>query len=110
MDRKSTNVIAIIAFICSFLGIGSIIIFCMFVSLLGMDFGIFIAIPMVLFPLAFVLGILSIPIIFLCHGKRTSLIFSLFAILLSTPVVLLFLDYLRSPNIREENKKKYSAL
>jgi len=106
---KEKSVLAKIAFISWLLGVGSLILFCFFVTL-GMDFGVLALLPIVFFPFAFLTGVISVVIIIFFRRSPVSLVYSFLAIILSFPGVYIMTEFFMSPNVREENKKKDTAL
>jgi hypothetical protein len=75
-----------------------------------MDFGVLALLPIVFFPFALLTGVISIVVILFSHRSLVSLVYSFLAIILSLPVVYIGTEFFLSPNVREENKKKHTAL
>jgi hypothetical protein len=106
---QKTFFLAKIAFISFLLTIGSIVLFCMLVSL-GMDFGIFVLLAIIFSYVAFFSGLLSTIIIILLHQRFKGLVYSILAMVLSFPMVYFQTEFFMSPNPREKMKKTHIAL
>ena len=106
---RNTFFLAKIAIISFLLAIGSIVLFCMLVSL-GMDFGIFVVLAIIFSYLTFFLGLLSTIIIILFRQRFKGLVYSILAMVLSFPMVYIETEFFMSPDPREEMKKTHTAL
>jgi hypothetical protein len=106
---KKKSLLAKIAFVSWLLGVGSILLFCFFATF-GLDFGILAVLPIVFFAVAFLAGIISVIVIIFFRRNLVSLVYSFLAIILSAPAIYFTTEFFMSPNVREENKKKYTAL
>ena len=88
---KRTSRLAIASIICIILGAISFLLFCLSVILPMEDVGHFVGGAMILFPLAFVLGIISLIVITIRRKYLKGYIIAILAIILSLPAI--YLDY-----------------
>jgi len=106
---RETFVLAKIAPCGLALAIVSIALYCLLVTL-GFDYGILALLPFPFCVVAFLLGLLSTLIILVFHNRFKGLVYSISAVVFSLPIVYIGTEFFMSPNVREENKKKYTAL
>jgi hypothetical protein len=106
---KRTSFLAIASFVCVIAAIISIILFGLTVALPMGDVGHFILFAMILFPAAFVLGIISVVVITIRRKYLKGYILAILAIILSIPMI--YLDHKVGLGIkyRMERSKLYTG-
>lgn len=105
---KETSILAKIAFISWLLAIGSIILFCFFVTL-GMDFGVFVLLTIIFFVLSFVLGWISLVVIAIWHKRTKGLILAILSVLLSGVPMCVLLELELGVRARIQRTKEWSG-
>jgi hypothetical protein len=106
---KETSVLAKTAFISWLLAMGSIILFSLFVAI-GMDFGVFVLLTVILFISSFVLGWISLVVIVIWHKSTKGLILAILSILLSSAPIYVFFCIWLGVQAREQRGKEYTGL
>jgi len=106
---RKTFILALVAALGVILAFVSIAFYCFLVTL-GFDYGSLAFLPFLFCVLAFVLGLLSTLVIIAFRARFKGLAYSIFAAVLSLPIVYTGTEFFMSPNVREEKKKDYTAL
>lgn len=106
---KKTSRIAIASLICFGIGVLSILLFALTVFLPMEDVGHFVLSAMISFPLAFVLGVLSLIVITIRRKVLKGYILAILVIVLSTPTLFVINGFRLGANVRKEREKTYTC-